>query len=97
MQEEWANRHSTVNAMKSLSPAEQLSLDKTPNTHDLKEERFILANGFNPGSVGSRTGMSWVEGHGEKLFNSWQPESRRKQAGDKHRAFQVTPKVIQPF
>lgn len=58
--------------------------DRTPNTHKLKEEKFILPpsfKGFHPWMVGWLQGLhDLVEGHdGGKLLNPWQSKSRARE------------------
>lgn len=60
--------------------------DKTPNTSNLREAWFVLAQGFrdfSPLSAGSRTERSqwqgqWEGGDGAKLLSLWWPGNSKK-------------------
>lgn len=54
---EWEKEH--------IIPTSQ-SLDKMPNTNNLKEDRFILVHGFNPWPSGSLAGRARWKGMMEK-------------------------------
>lgn len=76
-----------------------LSQGQIPNTHNLKEQWFILAHGFSLCLAGSKTRTEWQRDIADKmLFMLRWPKQKTKERGrEGDTPFQAMPPVIHLF